>query len=465
MKFLQSLVLLVSVAFLRGGAAESQTASQDALKELSQAGEKVVGEEVKRALYGVKQMKEVMWRNEQKHEHLMKSLQHSSDKKKGAAELAQDVSVKLQEAEEHCRTSLQSEWDRCRPCLEEACKAFFSTTCRRGFSTFQTKVENFFHRVSKRFNFGEAELEAGDILVNQDPDDPDVEVVRIQDSFTRLSRKVGMLVNNSVALASRMSVKLDRALQKALLNGHLVPTTTTTTQTTADPNDPARDSGFLQGVGLEEVLDSFFDFGRSVVEEFGAVVTQVFDDLHGPGGDDKTGKSIPRFLQNRKLCRDLRRQSSECWQFQTQCEACQGALSTECPNVRELHMELDQVSQLMGMSKEQYDEILSIVRRHADETVSWLGDMAAEFSWVTWAVGDGGGPQNIFRITRVTPRSQDLNLPAAETQVEVNILNSPHFIFSVPGELDLQEPAFIEYVVQEALVKYKEMVRYEEDEE
>lgn len=52
------------------------------LSELSLSGEKVVDEEMKRALYGVKQMKEVMWRNEQKHEHLMRSLQHSGDKKK-----------------------------------------------------------------------------------------------------------------------------------------------------------------------------------------------------------------------------------------------------------------------------------------------------------------------------------------------------------------------------------------------
>lgn len=51
------------------------------LSELSLDGEKLVDEEVRRALYGVKQMKEVMWRNEQKHEHLMKSLHHSSDKK------------------------------------------------------------------------------------------------------------------------------------------------------------------------------------------------------------------------------------------------------------------------------------------------------------------------------------------------------------------------------------------------
>ncbi|XP_054614154.1 clusterin-like protein 1 isoform X2 [Dunckerocampus dactyliophorus] len=463
MKFLQSLVLLVSLVLIGSGAAEQQTASQDALKELSQAGEKVVGEEVKRALYGVKQMEEVMWRNEQKHEHLMKSLQHSSDKTKGAAQLAQDVSEKLQEAEEHCRTSLQSEWDQCRPCLEEACKTFFSTTCRRGFATFKTKVENFFRRMSRRFSFSEPELEAGDILVNQEPDNPDLEMVRIQDSFTRLSRKVRMLVNNSVALASRMSDKLDQALQESLLSKPFVSTTT-------DPNDPARDSGFLQGVGLEEVLDSFFDFGRSVVEEFGAVVTQVFDDLHGTQADDKKmdtslEKSIPRFLQNRKLCRDLRKQSSECWQLQKQCEACQGGLLTECPSVRELHVELDQVSQLLGMSKEQYDEILSIVQQHADETISWLGNMAGEFSWVARVVGDGSGPQNIFRVTRVAPMSQDLNLPATETQVEVNILNSPPYILSVPGELNLQEPAFIQYVVQEALGKYKEMVRYDEDEE
>lgn len=38
-------------------------------------------EEVQRALYGVKQMKEVLWRNGQKHEHLMNSLKHSSEKK------------------------------------------------------------------------------------------------------------------------------------------------------------------------------------------------------------------------------------------------------------------------------------------------------------------------------------------------------------------------------------------------
>lgn len=119
-------------------------------------------------------------------------------------------------------------------------------------------------------------MDAGDILVNQGPDDTDAQVVRIEDSFNRLISKVGVLVNRSVALVSRMSSRLDKALQQAFLND----TDPLTEVTTSDPYDPSRDSAFLQGVGLEEVLDSFFDFGKSVVEEFGAVVTQVFDELH-----------------------------------------------------------------------------------------------------------------------------------------------------------------------------------------
>lgn len=39
-------------------------------------------EEVTKALYGIKEMKEVMARNGEKHTNLMKSLKHSDEKKK-----------------------------------------------------------------------------------------------------------------------------------------------------------------------------------------------------------------------------------------------------------------------------------------------------------------------------------------------------------------------------------------------
>lgn len=144
-------------------------------------------------------------------------------------------------------------------------------------------MENFFHRVSTRFGPREPRTDAGDILVNQGLDNTDTEVVRIEDSFNRLISKVGTLVNRSVALVSKMSDRLDKVLQKAFLND----TDVLMEENIYDPFNPARDSGFLQGVGLEEVLDSFFDFGKSVVEEFGAVVTQVFDDLNEAVEEEK----------------------------------------------------------------------------------------------------------------------------------------------------------------------------------
>uniref|UniRef100_A0A3Q2PTD7 Clusterin n=2 Tax=Fundulus heteroclitus TaxID=8078 RepID=A0A3Q2PTD7_FUNHE len=464
MKLLLSLTLLAAASCVLSFASADQmnVFSEDILKQLSEDGEKLVNEELRRALYGVKQMREVMWRNEQKHEHLMSSLKHSGDKKKGAAQLAKDVTEKLEEAEEQCKDSLQSEWEECRPCLEDACKTFYTSTCRRGFASFRTKVESFFQRVSRRFGPRERPLEAGDILLNQGPDEAETDVVQIEDSFRRVLSKVGTLVNRSIALVSRMSSKFDRVLQKAFLNDTDAPTE----EGASDPYYPGRDSGFLQGVGLEEVLESFFDFGKSVVEEFGAVVTQVFDDLQQTVEEEtkKERESFPRFLQNRRLCKDLRRQTSECWQLQNKCEACRGALLKECPSVRELHVELDEISQLLDVSKEQYDEILSIVQRHTDETVKWLSNLAAEFSWVAQAVSNGSGPQNIFRITMVAPESHDeQNMSATETKVEVNILDSPPLMLNIPGELELQDPAFIQVVAQEALDKYKEMVRMEDE--
>ncbi|XP_068604739.1 clusterin-like protein 1 [Brachionichthys hirsutus] len=460
MKLLFGPAVLVLTVGIINSAPEDQAwgVSEDTLKQLSMNGEQLVNEEVTRALYGVKQMKEVMLSNERKHEHLMKSLKYISDKKKGATQLVQEVTEKLQEAEEQCKDSLQSEWEACRPCLEDACKSFYTSTCRRGFATFHTKVENLFHKVSRSFGPRAPRVDAGDMLVNQGPVDADDEVLRIEDSFNRLTGKVGSLVDRSVALVSRMRTKLDKVLQGAFLNEADIPTEEATT----DPYSPSLDSGFLQGSGLEEVLESFYDFGKSVVDEFGAVVTQMFDGLHETvvAETKKVRERFPGYMQNRRLCRNLRKHTSECWKLQRQCESCQGALLTECPSVTELHVELDAVSQLLNVSKEQYEDILSIVQRHADETVDWLFNMMAEFSWVAQPVNNSSNPENIFRVTMVAPKSpEDQNASVTETKVEVTILSSPPLILSVPGELDLKDPDFIQYVIQKALNQYKELLR------
>lgn len=178
------------------------------------------------------------------------------------------------------------------------------------------------------------------------------------ESFNRLVDKVGALAARGDTLASRLGARLGKVFQETFLNEPDAPME----ETSEDPYSPERDSGFLQGVGLEEVLGSFYDFGKSVLDEFGAVVTQVFDGISeavqeekkngddaGLGNSCATERSLSiltvflfavarerfsQFLQNRKLCRDLRKQSSECWQLQSQCEVCHGALLTgEVPSL------------------------------------------------------------------------------------------------------------------------------------
>lgn len=149
--------------------------------------------------------------------------------------------------------------------------------------------------MSRHFGAPGPSADPTDILVNQEPSS-NSDVVHLEDSFQQLMNKVGHLVDHSVALVSRMRTRLDTVLQKAFLND----TGADTEESTSDPYSPSRDSGFLQGVGLEEVLDSFFDFGRSVVDEFGAVVTQVFDNISEVVKEEKkTGERGCRVLQLR----------------------------------------------------------------------------------------------------------------------------------------------------------------------
>ena len=46
-----------------------------------------------------------------------------------------------------------------------------------------------------------------------------------------------------------------------------------------------------------------------------------------------------------------------------------------------------------------------------------------------------------------------------KTKVEVSILSSPMLTLTVPGELELQDPAFVQYVAEEALGLYKQRAR------
>lgn len=101
---------------------------------------------------------------------------------------------------------------------------------------------------------------------------PDLQLMRIEDSFNDLVSKVDTLVTRSTTLVFKFHSKMDETLQQ-----------TFTPELQEDKEMKALDPDFFQGlgVGLKDVLESFVDFTSSVLEEFETVIKQAFDDLHG----------------------------------------------------------------------------------------------------------------------------------------------------------------------------------------
>ncbi|CAB1349518.1 unnamed protein product [Coregonus sp. 'balchen'] len=420
---------------------------------LSRDGERYVDEEMKRALFGVKRMKEVMEKNQEKHEHLMKTLKESSNKRK--------------KAEEQCRESLRTSFMECRPCLEDTCKTFYTSTCRRGFSSFSFKVEEFFRKLS-------SQLETPDQVVNQNRDnlnqtqnsedpDPDLELVRLNATFSQMQGKISSLHNRSTELVNKMHQEFG--------HGFWVAFTTKLKPKPLSPTQESPNGGFFMGMGrlgsmgLDDVLEEVYDFGRAVVEDFSDAMTDVLDEMQEAVDEEswqqRDTESFPSWswvpvpFPDMYLCRQLRRQAADCWQLQRLCESCQDTLVKECPSVRELHSALEETYLLLNASRLQYEEMLQVVQKHTDDTHTWLNNMEAKYGWVTQLTNGTLGPQNIFGVSAVALQVRD-NRFKGDTRVVLNILDSPLLTLSVPAELEVQDSAFIQYVAQEALAHYKQ---------
>uniref|UniRef100_A0A667XXI8 Clusterin n=1 Tax=Myripristis murdjan TaxID=586833 RepID=A0A667XXI8_9TELE len=415
---------------------------------LSSAGEQYVDEEIKQALFGVKQMKEMMEKKEEKHAHLMDVLRHSSDKMK--VQLARETEQKLQEAEQQCHDSVKTSFEECRPCLEDTCKTFYTSTCRRGFSSFSLKVEEFFRRMATQLGAPEQNEENPDhfnSVLNQNQiteGAADLELLQAEASFSQLLSNISVLYNQSVVLVKRMQEVFGRSFLVAF-TAELKPKPLSSTQ-------EGWRAGLFRATDLDHVFDSVYNFGRTVLEEFSSTVADVFEEIHEAEEDYQQSRGI------RHLCRQLRRQPSECWQLQGRCEMCEEYLLTECPSMRQLHSEQEELNLLLNASRQQYEGRLQLVQRHTADTQRWLRNMEEQYGWVSQLSNSSLDPHNIFTVITVWTYFF-LHQSKADTSVVVTILDAAPVTLSVPAELDVGDPAFIQFVAQEALALHKRRIR------
>ncbi|NXT26751.1 CLUL1 protein, partial [Syrrhaptes paradoxus] len=436
---------------------QEETNLRENLKQLSEVGEKYVDEEVKKALIGIKQMKIMMEKNEDKHIDLMKTLKKSSEEKQQALRLMDEVKERLEEEERQCQVSLKNLWDECESCLESTCMRYY-TTCKHGMSTFRRKVEDFLRKIpSLIFTFHEDQ--GKDIQLNEKPEKEDTQLVKMEDLFSQLLSDMGSMFDRSLIFFKQMQKEFDQSFQTYFMSDldlNESPSTPALLEDTTRKDSSQKPvPGFLQIV---------FDFSKTVFEGVREVITEVFDEYRDKRRDvpeqakgkyrDRSGM-FSKIVSGRQrpLCRELRENSSGCPQFHERCQKCQDYLLHDCPNVPELHIKFDEAFKLVNLSGEQYEQILQVVQRHTEDTSYLLNKMKERFGWVSELSNMTIGPENIFNIVKMVPGDPS---GKNETVVDVNILTSPTFTIKVPPNLDPKSAEFIEYIAGKALQLYKQ---------
>ncbi|XP_041824556.1 clusterin-like protein 1 [Melanotaenia boesemani] len=439
--------------------------SEDTLKNLSAAGEQYVDEEIKQTMLGVKQMKEIMEKREEKHKHLMDALRHSRDKKRGAMQLTKESEQKLEEAEQQCQDLARSSLRECRPCLEDTCKAFYTSTCRRGFSSFSFKVEEFFRKMA-------AQLDATEHVFSQNQnsdrttsaenqvaeDNTDLELLQAESSFSQLLSNISLLYNHSIILVRRMQQVYDHSFLPSFIS-ELQPSSHSAMQGELR-------AGFFKTLGFGHIFHSAYDFGKGMLEEFSSTVADVFGETQEAEENfqqsSRDASSLTAYgqPQSEYLCRRLRRQTSECWQLKDVCETCKGFVIKECPHLQQLQSEMDEMHTLLNASSQQYNQRLQLVQRHTADTQRWLSNVQDKYGWVSQQANITMDTNNIFSVITVNLQQQMKNHKLIEEhRVVVSILGSAPITIPVPKDLVVEDPAFIQYVAQEALTLYKQQIK------
>ncbi|XP_040289838.1 clusterin-like protein 1 [Bufo bufo] len=409
---------------------------------LSKLGEEYVEQEIKKALMGVKQMKKIMERNEEKHESILKSLKKTKEENQEAVRLFEDINQKMDEAETQCKQSLKTQWEGCEACLEWSCIQFYTNSCS------QQDLKNF---VKDQQFFKESppmSLISGNIEEKYKSEHYiAAQLSQKENLFSQLMSDVSALFNQSIAFFKNFH---NESFQNYFLSS-LVQLDISTSTMMPD-RDPVIVSHYFENWDFSHMLKSLYEFGQSVFE----IVTDVFvmmykkfnGDLKDPYIQSQESPVHPRSMPTITLCNQLQN-ASECLLFQKRCQLCYESVIKDCPDVVELRWNSEAAFRLVNVSRQQYEDVVQLVQQHTDETLNLVSQMKDQFGWVTEHTNTSSGTNTIFSIEKVL-----LN-PNTDTVVEARIFSSNNFIIMVPANIEVDSPQFIQYIVAKSLEHHK----------
>ncbi|XP_037364183.1 clusterin-like protein 1 [Talpa occidentalis] len=399
------LVFIVYLLWLKGchcaPTRKDKTAIHGNLKGFPEAGKIDVDEELKKALIGIKQMKIIMERREEKHINLMKTLKKCKEKQE-ALKLMNEVQEHLKEEERLCQVSLTDSWDECKSCLESNCMRFY-LTCQPTWSSMKNMVEQFFGTIYQ-FLCSFQEDDEKDLPDSENSTEEDVQLTQIENVFNQLAVDMRILFKKSCNVFKQTQQDFDQAFQSYfmsdthLIEPHFFP---------ALSKEPIKKANHVQSWDIPNFFQLFCNFSVSIYPSVSETITEMLHEIEDLPKQDKDSnhpslRSEILPVQDRELCEEIHQNLSECFQFHARCQKCQDYLQEECPDLPELHIKEDEALKLVNVSNQQYAQILQMTQHHLDDTKYLTEKRREQCGWVAELAKQSPGMENIFKSAKCT---------------------------------------------------------------
>ncbi|XP_034384297.1 clusterin [Cyclopterus lumpus] len=416
--------------------------SKEDLNQLSLQGEKYLGKQIETAVNGVKEMKSVMQKSSEDHQRFLDVLEKTKEQKEEAILMAQEMEAKLEQEQEVCNETMRALWEECKPCLKNTCVKYYSQTCSSGSGLVGRQLEQVLNTMSP-FSIW-INGENIDVL-EQEGQRQRKEFKNLQDKFTEMTDVVDNMFSESMKVADHVHYNPP----VFFFPNFLAPRRSVRSLF----HDPLH--------GFQDLFSPMMDMGRNLFSSMGSMV-----DVHPDTAPDEDGSVnedvviTKPFANGRMTCREIRRNSAGCLKFREECQKCKEIQHIDCSGMRPLEGPLkEELEEALAMAErftQQYSRLLKTFKEQMFNTSSTLDQLNREFGWVSSLANSTSTKDDVFRVHMVNSTNTERETLPGETNVSVQLFDSPPLIFSVHSDIPWTDPKFSEVVAQEALDRYKE---------
>lgn len=424
--------------------------SKEDLTEISIQGEKYLDKQIENAVNGVKEMKTVMQKSSDDHKKLLDALEKTKEQKEDAIRTAQEVEAKLEQEEEVCNETMKTLWEECKPCLKSTCVKYYSRTCSSGSGLVGRQLEEVLNRTSP-FSIW-INGEKIDVL-EQEGQRQSKEFKNLEEKYTEMADGVDSIFSDSMKVADHVHYNPPVFFLPSILG----PYTRRSRSIRSLFHDPFRN--------FQSLFSPMAGMSRNFFSSMGSMMDMDTDATPNEDGSVNEDVVITRpFGNGRMTCREIRRNSAGCLKFRDECQKCKEIQHIDCSGKKPLEgplkEELEEALAIAERFTQQYNGLLKRFQEQMFNTSSLLDLLNRQFGWVSSLANNT--KDDFFKVQTVVCKDNE-EKPAeeekqpGETNVSVQLFDSPPMNFTVPGDIPWTDPKFSEVVAQKALDRYKEV--------